>query len=115
MNVGGNTLGDFFGDAESGGGNDASDGFAEDEHVRSEFPCGGAAAGTGANGVSFVSNEERAVAARELLRGGPVAVVWENDADVGHGGFGEDAGDVVMLQRVLEGVEIVELNDPSGF
>src|SRR5260370_7222697 len=58
MNSRGNTLGDFFGDAESGAGNAASDGFAEDEHVRSEFPCGGAAAGTGATGLSFVTYEE---------------------------------------------------------
>src|SRR6266481_918062 len=115
MNAGGNALADFFGDAECRARDAAADGCAEDEHVRSEFPCGGAAAGTGANGVGFVGDEERAITARELSRGGPVAVVRKNDADVGHGGFGEDASDIVMLEGVFKGVEIVEFDDPGGF
>src|SRR2546422_8073189 len=48
---GGDPLGDFFAAAVSGAGNAAADGFAEDEHVGIEFPCGGAAAGAGADGV----------------------------------------------------------------
>ena len=58
MNSRGDSLGDFFGDAESGAGNTAADGFAEDEHVGIEFPCGSAAVGAGADGVSFVGDEE---------------------------------------------------------
>src|SRR5437899_4444855 len=101
MNAGGDALGDFFGDAEGGARNAAADGFAEDEHVGIEFPQGGAAAGASADSVSFVSNEERAVTAREFAGGGPVASVGENDADVGHSELGEDAGDIVMLERVF--------------
>src|SRR5712664_2221233 len=57
-NAGGDALGDFFGHAVSGAGNAAADGFADDEHVGIEFPFGGAAAGTCADGVSFVGDEE---------------------------------------------------------
>src|SRR5258708_9003896 len=90
MDAGGDALGNFFGDAESGAGNSAADGFAENEHVGIEFPFGGATAGSGADGVSFVGDEERTVATAEFARGGPVAVVGEDDADVGHGGRGGD-------------------------
>src|ERR1700731_5397753 len=89
MNAGGDARGHFFGDAEGGAGDAAADGFAEDEHVRIELPFDGAAARAGANGVSFVGDEERAVAAREFAGGFPVAVVGEDDANVGHGGAGE--------------------------
>src|SRR2546428_10215305 len=115
MDAGGDALGDFFGDAESGAGMAAADGFAEAEHVGVEPPCGGTAAGAGADGVSFVGDEERAIAAREFASGGPVADVRENDADVGHSGLGEDAGDVVMLEGCFEPVEIVKLDNASGF
>src|SRR5580693_3554239 len=87
MDAPGNALGDFFGDAESGGGNAAADGFAEDEHVGIELPFGGATAGAGADSMSLVGDKERAVAAREFACGAPVAVVGEDDADVGHGRF----------------------------
>ena len=65
--------------------------------------------------MGFVGDEQRAVAPSEFARGGPVAVVGKDDADVGHGGLGEDAGDVVMLERGFEGVQIVELDDARGF
>src|SRR2546422_7901978 len=100
---GGDPLGDFFAAAVSGAGNAAADGFAEDEHVGIEFPFGGAAAGTGADGVGLIGNEERTVAAREFARRAPVAVVGENDADVGHGGVGGGAGGNVMRLGGLEG------------
>src|SRR5882724_3424842 len=115
MDAGGNTLGDFFSAAVSGTGNAAADGFAKNEHVGLEFPCGGAAAGAGADRVGFISDEERPVAAREFARGFPVAVVGKNDADVGHGGLGEDASDVVMLERVFESIEVVEFDNARGF
>src|SRR5260370_24535847 len=91
MNAGVDALGDFFGAAIRGAGDAAADGFAEDEHVGIESPFDGAAARAGANGVSFVGDKERAVAAREFARGFPVAVVGENDADLGHGGLRENA------------------------
>src|ERR1700694_6213593 len=106
MDAGRDALGDFFGDAERGAGNAAANGFAEDEHVGIEFPFGGAAARAGADGVGFVGDEERAVTARELAGGFPVAVVGENDADVGHGGAGGDAGDDGMLGGGLGRAEI---------
>src|ERR1700674_2004740 len=114
MDAGGDALGDFFRAPVGGAGNAAADGFAEDEHVGIEFPCGGAAAGAGANGMRFVGDEQRTVAAREFAGGFPVTVVGENDADIGHGGLGEHAGDVVMLESVFERVEIVEFDDASG-
>src|SRR6266481_3000718 len=55
------------------------------------------------------------MAAREFACCAPVTVVGEDDADVGHGGFGEDAGDVAMLEGAFERVEIVELDDARGF
>src|SRR5882672_3438217 len=82
MDAGGDALGDFFAAAIGGARNAAADGFAENEHVGIEFPLGGAAAGAGADGVRFVGDEERAVAAREFAGCAPVAVVWEDDADV---------------------------------
>src|SRR6267143_418692 len=51
----------------------------------------------------------------KVARGIPVAIVGENDADVCHGGLGEDAGDVVMLERAFERAEIVEFDDAGGF
>src|SRR5216684_1077448 len=115
MNAGGDALGDFFAAAVSGTGNAAADGFSKNEHVGIEFPCGSAAARAGADGVRFVGNEESAVAAREYADGFPVTVVGKNDADVGHGGLGEDAGHVVMLEGAFERVEIVEFDDARGF
>ncbi len=55
------------------------------------------------------------MAAREFARGFPVAFAGKNDADVGHGGLGEDARDIAMLEGVFEGVEIVEFDDACGF
>src|SRR5260370_39944705 len=101
MDAGGNAMGDFLGDAESGAGNAAANGFAEDEHVRIEFPFGSAAARAGADGVSFVGDEERTVTAREFARGFPVTVVGEDDADIGHGGGGEEGSDDAMLCGVV--------------
>src|SRR5258707_15237983 len=107
MDAGGDALGDFFGDAERGTGDAAADSFAENEHVGIEFPRGGAAARAGADGVSFVSDEERAVTAREFAGGGPVASVGKNDADVGHGGRGGGAGGGVGLWGGLAGGGVV--------
>src|SRR5579859_7791330 len=115
MEAGRDALSDFFGDAVSGARNAAGDGLAEDEHVGLEIPFASAAAGAGADGVGFVGDEESAVAAREIARGGPVAGFGEDDADVGHGGFGEDASDVVMLEGVFEGLQIVKFDDAGGF
>jgi len=39
----------------------------------------------------------------------------EDDTDIGHRRLGEDAGDVVVLQRGIERREIVELDDAGGF
>src|SRR5258708_3904984 len=80
----GDALGDCFGAAVGGAGNAAADRFAEDDEVRLQLPRGGAAARPGADRVRFIGDEERAVALGELLRLLPVAVVGENDADVGH-------------------------------
>ena len=65
--------------------------------------------------MSFVGDKERTVAAREFACGFPVTVVRKNDADVGHRGLGENAGDVVMLERGFERVEIVEFDNAGGF
>src|SRR5207302_8513200 len=59
--------------------------------------------------------EEGAVTGRGFLGGGPKAVFGEDDADVGHGGLGEDAGDIVMLEGIFEDVEIVEFDHAGGF
>ena len=41
--------------------------------------------------------------------------VGQDDADVGHGGLSEDAGDVVVFEGGFEGLQIVEFDDASGF
>src|SRR5260370_1372861 len=79
------------------------------------FPGGGGAAGHGADGVSLVGDKKGAVTASKFSGGGPVAVVGEDDADVGHGGLRENASDVVMLEGSFESVEIVKFDDAGGF
>ena len=115
MEARGDALGDLFSDAVGRAGNAAADGLAEDENIGLKIPLSGAAAGTGANGVGFIGDEKSAIAAGEFACGGPVALGGKDDADVGHGGLGEDASDVVMLESVFEGLQVVELDDASGF
>ena len=109
------SLGDILGDAVGSAWNSAADGFAEDEEIGIEIPFAGASAGASADGVRFVGDEQRAMAADELRRGGPIAFVREDDPDVGHGGFGENTSDIVMLEGSFERGEIVELDDARGF
>jgi len=73
LNARGDALGDFFGDAVGGAGDAAADWFSKDNEIGIEFPFAGAAAGTEADGVRFVGDEERAVAAGKFACGAPVA------------------------------------------
>jgi len=53
----GDARGELLRKRVSGPGNAAADSLAEDKHVGIEFPLGGATAGAGADGVSFVGNK----------------------------------------------------------
>ena len=106
-----NPLRHFLGAAVRRAGNAAADRFPKHQQVRLQLPRRGAAARPRANRMRLIGDEERAVALRQLLRLLPVPVVGEDDADVGHRRLGQDAGDVVVLQRVFQGIEIVEFND----
>ena len=97
MNASGNAVSDFLRAAVCGAGDAAADRFAEDEEIGREMPCARATAWSGADCVGFVGDEQSAVTASEVLSGLPVPLVGEDDADVGHGGLGEDAGDVVVF------------------
>jgi len=115
MNPRGDAPGDFLRAAVGGAGNPAADRLTEDQKIGRQFPFARASARAGADRVGLVGDEERSVPLGELLRGGPVAVVGQDDTNVGHGRFGEDAGDVVVFQGGFERGKVVELNDPRGF
>lgn len=107
--------GNFCGEAVDACGEATRDGFAKGEHVGFEAVGAGVTAGAGANGVGFVNDEERPGSAGELAEGGVVARIGVDDADVGHHGFGEDAGDIAGGKGGFEGVEVVEFDDARGF
>src|SRR5580658_8496 len=115
MNPPRDALGDFFRATVRGARYAAADGFSEDEKVGRKFPRSCASARASADGVGFIGDEQRAVAPGERLRGLPVAVFRQDDPDVGHGRFGQNASNVVVSQGVLERGNIVELDDTRGF
>ena len=97
-----NHVGDFLRETVGRAGNSAADRLAEDEEIRVEIFGAGVAAGTGADGVRFVDDEQRAVLAREFSQCLMVAGIGMHDADVGQGRLGEHAGDVAMGQRLFQ-------------
>jgi hypothetical protein len=102
VNAGGDALRDFFRATVGCAGDAAADGLPKDKNIGRQFPLAGASARARANGVSFIGDKQRTVAARKRLRGRPVSVVGQDDTDVGHGGLSENAGYVVVLQRGLQ-------------
>src|SRR5580698_1746819 len=103
-----NAASDFFGDigcAAVGAGRKATrDWFPDDKHIGLDAVFASVAAGTGADCVRFVHDEERTVAAGELGGGLPVTGIGMNDADVGHDRLGEDAGNVLVGESVFKRV-----------
>ena len=91
---------DFLREAVGGSGDSASDRFAEYEEVRIQLFGACVAAGAGADGVGLVDDEQRAVLARDLAQCVMVAGLGMHDADVGHGRFSQNAGDVAVSERL---------------
>ncbi len=67
--------------------------------------------GPGAQRVRLVDREQRARAAGQLAERVVEPVVREDDPDVRQRGLGEDAGDVLRAERLLQSVQVVELDD----
>jgi len=82
---------------------------------RVEFFGAGVAAGTGADGVRLVDDEQSAVLPREFAQRLMKTGRGMDDADVGQGGFREDAGYVAVGERLFESGDVVEFDDASGY
>ena len=77
----------------------AADRLADDDDVGLEAPRTGRPAGTGADGVGLVDDQERARPAGDVADGVEVARLGQDDADVGQGGLEQDGRDVAVGQR----------------
>ena len=106
-----NEVGDCLAEAVDGRGHAAADRLAEGDHVRLQSPGLRASAGPGTDRVRLVDDEQRAGLAGQAAQLGVVALVRQDDADVGEGGLGEDAGHVAGLERPLQRLEVVPLDD----
>ena len=91
----------------------AADRLADHEHVRLEPVAGGHPAGPGADRVGLVDDQDRAGSARELAQGVVVAGLRQDDADVGQRRLDEDGRDILVGERPLERVDVVERARPG--
>src|SRR6185436_19783031 len=89
-----NSLGDFFGAAIDGARDAAADWFAECEHVRFQIVLCRVAAGSGADCMGFVQNEERSGASGQLTKSLMKSRIRMYYSDVCHNRFGQNAGDI---------------------
>jgi hypothetical protein len=92
----------------------AGDRLADRDEVRPQAPRGRAAAGPRAERVRLVGDQQRA---RVVARGAQPVVearLGQDDADVGQRRLGEHAGDLLVDQQALNGVEVVELAHARG-
>ena len=89
----------------------AADGLADDEHVGLQPVRGRHAAGTGAQGVRLVDEQERARLAGQPAHGVVVAGLGQDDADVGQGRLDQHDGHVAGGERAFQGLDVVEGHD----
>ena len=101
-------------DAVRARGDAAADRLPDREHIRLEPPDGRAAAGSRAERVRLVDDQERPGPARELTQGVVEAGLRQHDADVRQRRLGEHAGDVPGRERLLERIDVVPLDDFRG-
>jgi hypothetical protein len=107
-------VGHLGGHAVRGDGHAAADRLADHEEVGVEAPRPRGAAGSDADRVRLVDDEQRAVPAGELANTLEVAGLGQDDADVGERRLHEHAGDIAVTQRRLHRVEVVELHHLGG-
>ncbi len=79
-----------------------------------QVPQAGRAAGTRADRVGLVVDEDRAGALGELAHRLEVAGLGQDDPDVRQGGLDEHGRDVAVGERGLEPRDVVELDDACG-
>lgn len=104
------TSSDLMRETIDGGRDSTSEGLADGEEVRLEVVLLGEASRTSADGVGLVDDEEGAVLLGETAKGLMVTGVGVDDADVGHGRLGQHTCHVVVGQRPLESLHVVELD-----
>jgi len=79
-----------------------------------KVPCLGATPGAGGEGVGLVVDQQRSALTRESADAFEVAILRQDDADVGEGRFHEHGGHVAMSELALQPVEVVVLGHPAG-
>jgi hypothetical protein len=98
-------------EAEDRAGNAAGDGLAQDEEIGRQIERARVAAGTGADGVRLVYQQERPGAPRDRAQGVVEARLRQHHADVGERRLGDEAGDIAGRQRRFERSDVIELDD----
>ena len=111
--VGQDPVGQGCGQPERPARNAAADGLPDSHEVGVEPPGAGAAAGSRAEGMRLVVDQQRAVDPGQLPDRGEVAGLGQHDADVGQRRFHQHGGDVAVGQFPLERGHVVELHDPG--
>ena len=96
------------------GGDASSHQLPDDEEVGLEPVLAGIASRPRADGVGLVDEKKGARAPGDLPQRRVIAGLGMDDADVGHGGLGQDAGHVAGAEGLLEGVHVVPLHDLRG-
>ena len=91
-----------------------TDGLADHDEVGIDFPRARGATGTHADGVRLIDDQQHAVLAREFAYRGQIARLRQHDADVGERWLHEHTGNIATRERLLERIDVVELNHPGG-
>ena len=104
---------DLGGHAVGGGGDPAADGLADDQHVRVVSAERGHAAGSGADRMGLVVDQDRPVTAGDLPDAFEVTGFRQHDPDVGQGRFDEERGDPSIGEGPIECLEVIEWNHPG--
>ena len=105
-------LRDLGGEPVGGRGNPAPDRLPNGEQVRFEPVLRRVPAGTGAERVRLVDDQQGLRTARQHAQRIVEAGLGVDDPDVRQDRLGEDAGDVAVRQLTLERVDVVPLDDP---
>ena len=94
--------------------NAAANGLSENQEVGIKIFNAGVATWSGANGVSFVDDEQSSILARELAQMLVVAWIGMHDPHIRHNGLGQDARDIAGLERFRERIDVIEFDNLRG-